>query len=329
MVGLGGGPLWSPAVPFVRFVQLVCLFRFGCDAGDHKGSPPIILPALAPTALGGGLYDAFAAGGPPAGDAAEDHDDAAEPDEGGERVDEDTDAGLGCACPVGEQDVEVAQVVVGNGDQAGRLVGKVRVEGAARIEIAQELAVVPDLQLRRYGFGAGILGVDIAEKGELVAGDRHLLAGVQHGVLLCLKEVRAYYANGEHNQTKMHDIATVALAIALDESVERDGIGLAVLVAHAHPAPEFVKYGSGGKGADGKTDVGRDSAHTCQRQDGGTGGSRQRWDAEVAPQGAQRRAPPRQQGTNAHRQDQQGEERPIDILVERSAHRHRLVAHGG
>src|SRR5579859_5645422 len=65
---------------------------------------------------------------PPADDAAQEHEDAAEPDEGDERVDEDADGGLREAVPTGKEDVEVGQVISGDRDFAGRMVVKIRIE---------------------------------------------------------------------------------------------------------------------------------------------------------------------------------------------------------
>ncbi len=61
-----------------------------------------------------GWWLSFSAFGPPAGDASQEHEEAAEPDEGNERIDEDADGGLRWAIPVGEEDIEVGQVMCGD-----------------------------------------------------------------------------------------------------------------------------------------------------------------------------------------------------------------------
>ena len=82
---------------------------------------------------------------PPANDAAEEHKQAAVPDKRCQRVDENADRRLRAAIPVGQEDIYIGQAKGRDGDQAGRLVIKVPVEDTARIDIALQLAVTPDL----------------------------------------------------------------------------------------------------------------------------------------------------------------------------------------
>src|SRR2546421_7287160 len=82
---------------------------------------------------------------PPANDAAEEHKQAAVPDKRCQRVDENADGRLRAAIPVGQEDIYIGQAKGRDGDQAGRLVIKVPVENTARIDIALQLAVTPDL----------------------------------------------------------------------------------------------------------------------------------------------------------------------------------------
>src|SRR5579872_388835 len=83
----------------------------------------------------GGFRAASPAFGPPADDAAEKHEDAAKPDEYDERIDEDANGGLREAVPVSEEDVQVGQVMRRNRNLTGRLVVKIRIEVASRVDI--------------------------------------------------------------------------------------------------------------------------------------------------------------------------------------------------
>src|SRR5579875_1127504 len=120
------------------------IVSYGCLLFDRR--PLVIALALSnPDALINPGYRFAAAVGPPADDAAEDHERAAVPDERGERVDEDMDGGRGRALPVVENDIDIGQAEGGYGYNAGRLIIEVLVVGATGVEIAKQLAVTPDL----------------------------------------------------------------------------------------------------------------------------------------------------------------------------------------
>ncbi len=140
-----------------------------------------------------------------------------------------------------QEDVDVGQAEGRDGDKAGRLVVEVFVEDAAWIDVALQLAIAPDLDNRFDGIGARVGFFKIAEVGELVAGDIDLLSRFEQGVALQLEEMGADDADGEEHETKVDEIAAVALAIAFDKHVEGKGIGFTVAVAYARAAPEFVE----------------------------------------------------------------------------------------
>src|SRR5947209_4509383 len=78
----------------------------------------------------------LAASGPPANDAADEHQYGAIPDKRGQRIDKDAYSCLRTAIPVGQKDIDISQAKGRDGDQAGWLIPKVLVEGASRIDIA-------------------------------------------------------------------------------------------------------------------------------------------------------------------------------------------------
>src|SRR5947209_6170090 len=156
------------------------------------------------------------------------------------------------------------------------LIAKVLVEDAPGIDKALILVIFPELYNGFYGIGSRAGFFDIANIIQRIAGNMHLLTDFKRVYLLHLEEVRTNYADRQHHQAKVHDIAAIALAIAFDEHIQRQRIRLTVSMAHEHATPQFIENSPGGKCADSKANIRPDIAHTDQRQHGGTesGGER-------------------------------------------------------
>src|SRR5438034_3365625 len=81
--------------------------------------------------------EAATALGPPADDAAGQHEQPAEPDQGCQGIDKDANSGARRALPVGKEDIHIGQGKCRNGDLACWLILKVLIELAARVDVTQ------------------------------------------------------------------------------------------------------------------------------------------------------------------------------------------------
>src|SRR5690349_20046105 len=102
----------------------------------------------------------------------------------------------------------------------------------------------------------------------------------------------------------MDNIPTVTLSVAVEEHVECQPVCFAVTMAYSHAAPQFIENGSCSKSAKGKADIGCDIEDTDKRQNDGTCCCENSRHAQIAPQGFRRSAPPGQQGSDSHCEDQ-------------------------
>src|SRR5207237_10176335 len=110
-----------------------------------------------------------------------------------------------------------------------------------RIEKALIVVLCPELYNGFSGTGSRDGFFDIANIIQRVAGNMHLLTDFKRVYLLHREEVRTNYADRQHHQAKVHDIAAIALAIAFDEHIQRQRIRLTVSMAHEHARPEFIE----------------------------------------------------------------------------------------
>src|SRR6185312_12027750 len=125
--------------------------------------------------------------------------------------------------------------------------------------------------------------IDVAEIDELIASDIDFLPRFKVGICLLLEKLGANHSYCQHHQSKVNDVAPIALPVAINQHVDRQWVRFSMAVPHAHAAPDFVKDGDGSERTDGESDIGQDVANASQRQYRGTGCRCQCGNTEVAP----------------------------------------------
>src|SRR6266702_138564 len=101
----------------------------------------------------------------------------------------------------------------GDRDLACWLVVKVLVELAARVNITQQAAVLPDLQLGVDSIHARCCIGDVAKERQLVASDVQALPRLEYSVSFNLEEVRADDAHSKQHKAEVNQVAPVAAPV--------------------------------------------------------------------------------------------------------------------
>src|SRR5579859_2244800 len=146
--------------------------------------------------------------------------------------------------------------------------------------------------------------LDIPKVDQTVACDIHLLPRLEHSILLELEEMRANHPNGQEDQSQVHQIAPIALPVAIEKHIHSIDVRLAMAMTHTRSTPDFIENGGSGKSTDSKADIGHDIGNTSQRENKGAQSCEQGRETQIAPQSSSRGTPPCQQRTNTHSQDQ-------------------------
>src|SRR6266700_6369130 len=150
---------------------------------------------------------------PPTYDAAGEHEQTAEPDQGRQGIDKDANSSARRALPVGKEDIDIGQAKGGDRDLARGLILKVLVELAARVNITQQATVLPDLQLGVDGIHARRCIGDVAKERQLVASDVQALPRLEDSVSFHLEVVRADDAHSKQHKAEVNQVAPVAAPV--------------------------------------------------------------------------------------------------------------------
>src|SRR5204863_1688380 len=100
------------------------------------------------------------------------------------------------------------------------------------IDVALQLTIMPDRKLRRDDFFVRLVTINIAEVDQAVTTDAHLLTRFECCILLDLEEMRADDPHCKQHQAQMHNVATIALTITIEEHIHGKRIGFPVLMAY-------------------------------------------------------------------------------------------------